>query len=81
MKLQKKAQHLGSIACIHASLYTVYLRFLILQRRIASEHICVLNSLLHVGMTGTMVQHQASDQPITAQKKLLHLGKDAQSVL
>lgn len=35
----------------------------ILQRDVAGQHIGILYSFLHVGMPGTVVQHQTSNQP------------------
>lgn len=39
-----------------------YLRFLVFQRHVAGQDVSVLHSLLHVRMSGAVVQHQTSDQ-------------------
>lgn len=47
----------------------VDLRLFVFQRDVAGQHVGILHPLFHVWVSGTMVQHQASDQPKTKEKK------------
>ncbi len=40
----------------------VHLRLFVLQRDVAGQHVGILHPLLHVWVSGTVVQHQTSDQ-------------------
>lgn len=51
----------------------VHLRLFVLQRDIAGQHIGILHPLLHVWVSSTVVQHQASDQPEKERKKAANL--------
>lgn len=46
----------------------VDLSLFILQRDVAGQHVGILHPLLHVRVSGTVVQHQTSDQPKKEEK-------------
>lgn len=47
----------------------VDLSLFVLQRDVTGQHVSILHSLLHVWVSGTMVQHQTTDQSEKMKKR------------